>query len=38
MSYRDGASAEIYVANADGTNIRRLTENDANDTSPVWRP
>lgn len=37
MSARDGNS-EIYVANADGSNPRRLTNHQANDSSPTWSP
>lgn len=37
MSGRDGNN-EIYVANADGSNVRRLTNNPANDSSPTWSP
>jgi len=33
-----GPSGEIYVANADGTDIRRLTRSEANDHSPAWAP
>jgi Tol biopolymer transport system component len=29
---------EVFVANADGTNIRQLTDNDALDTYPHWSP
>ena len=29
---------DIYVANVDGTNVRRLTNNPAIDTSPTWSP
>lgn len=36
-SSMDG-NAEIYVANSDGSNIRRLTFNSAIDTSPTWSP
>lgn len=31
-------SAEIYVADADGGNERRLTESEAQDASPAWSP
>lgn len=31
-------SREIYVANADGTGIRRLTRSEADDHSPAWAP
>ncbi|MHB8095716.1 MAG: eIF2A-related protein [Candidatus Aminicenantales bacterium] len=36
-STRDG-NAEIYVAGADGANIKRLTFNSAIDTAPSWSP
>jgi uncharacterized repeat protein (TIGR01451 family) len=36
-SDRDG-NEEIYIASADGTSIRRATNNDAADTDPVWSP
>lgn len=36
-STMDGNS-EIYVANADGKNIKRLTFNEAIDTAPSWSP
>ncbi|MBU0492213.1 MAG: VCBS repeat-containing protein [Chloroflexi bacterium] len=36
-SERDG-NGEIYLMNADGTDQRRLTDNDADDFSPVWSP
>ena len=29
---------EIYVMNADGTGLRRLTRNTVDDSSPVWSP
>ena len=28
----------IYVSRADGTNLRRVTEGDANHMFPVWMP
>lgn len=31
-------NSEIYVANSDGTNIKRLTFNKAIDTAPTWSP
>ncbi len=37
MSQRNG-NWEIYVTNADGSDIARLTENPANDGLPVWSP
>jgi len=33
-----GTSREIYVANADGTEIRRLTRSEADDHSPAFAP
>ena len=36
-SDRDG-NAEIYSCNADGSNIRRLTNNAATDDQPAWSP
>ena len=36
-SYRDGNS-EIYVINADGSGLQRLTSNDDKDTCPAWSP
>lgn len=36
-STRDG-NAEIYVANVDGTSVRRITFNSAIDTAPSWSP
>jgi TolB protein len=37
MSGRDN-NPEIYVANIDGTNLRRLTNHAAGDVSPTWSP
>jgi len=37
VSNRDGNN-EIYVADADGANLRRLTSDDANDDNPSWSP
>jgi Tol biopolymer transport system component len=31
-------SGEIYVANADGTGLRRLTSSEADDEHPTWSP
>jgi TolB protein len=31
-------NSEIYVANSDGSNIKRLTFNKAIDTAPTWSP
>ena len=36
-STRDGNS-EIYVANRDGSNVKRLTNHPQIDTSPTWSP
>ncbi len=36
-SYRDG-NAEIYVMDADGSNLRNLTRNPARDYAPAWSP
>ena len=36
-SGRDGDS-EIYVMNADGSNVVQLTHNDVNDGYPTWSP
>ncbi len=37
VSSRDG-NAEIYIANVDGTNLKRITFNPSIDTSPSWSP
>jgi Tol biopolymer transport system component len=37
VSDRDG-NPEIYTSNADGTGLRRLTNNAVADLSPVWSP
>jgi TolB protein len=36
-SNRDG-NEDVYVMNADGTNVRRLTNHPASDSSPTWSP
>ena len=36
-STRDG-NAEIYVMRADGSDVRRLTNDSASDASPTWSP
>ena len=36
-SDRDG-NGEVYVVNADGTGLRRVTRNQASDSGPVWSP
>jgi TolB protein len=35
---RDGSDMEIYVADWNGKNLRRLTVNKGVDVSPVWNP
>src|SRR5204863_124934 len=35
-SARDQAAGEIYVVNADGRGLRRLTKNRFGDNGPVW--
>jgi len=37
MSGRDG-NPEIYAMNVDGSNLRRLTNTQAGDSSPTWSP
>ena len=37
VSMRDG-NPEIYIMNADGTNVKRLTDNDDDDYYPLWSP
>jgi TolB protein len=37
MSARDG-NTEIYVANVDGSSVRRLTNHPAADSTPTWSP
>jgi TolB protein len=37
MSNRDG-NHQIYVMNIDGTNQKRLTNNNADDWYPSWSP
>jgi TolB protein len=38
-STRDGSgNSEIYVMNRDGSNVRRLTNHPAADTTPTWSP
>jgi TolB protein len=33
-----GGNAEIYVAAADGTDVRRLTRSPGGDCNPAWSP
>ena len=35
-SARDQAAGEIYIANADGSGLHRLTKNRFGDSGPVW--
>ena len=35
---RRSGKAQIYVMDADGKNLRRLTSNDATDRTPAWSP
>ncbi len=37
-SYNDPNTAEIYVMNADGTTLHKLTENAIPDYKPTWSP
>lgn len=37
MSKRDG-NWEVYLVNADGSDLKRLTDNPANDGLPTWSP
>jgi Tol biopolymer transport system component len=37
-SYRQGRTGEIYVVNADGSALRRLTRDTVDDQSPDWQP
>ncbi len=34
----DGDSAQIYIVNADGSNVRPLMQNPGNDSFPDWSP
>ncbi len=34
----DRPNNDIYVVNADGTNLQRLTYNESDDTKPMWSP
>ena len=39
QSHRDDPlQAELYLMNADGSNVRRLTNNDVADEAPAWSP
>jgi Tol biopolymer transport system component len=37
-STRDGGDTELYLANADGTDVVRLIANDGNEMEPDWQP
>jgi TolB protein len=34
----DGADSEIYAVRADGTDLRKITDNDRNEYEPSWSP
>jgi Tol biopolymer transport system component len=38
VSDRDSATGDIYVMNADGTDVRRLTDNDVAEAMLAWAP
>jgi len=38
QSYRSGATADIYLINADSTGLSRLTGDPANEKKPAWSP
>jgi len=35
---KDRPNNDVYAINADGTNLRRITFNESDDTQPVWSP
>ena len=37
-TYRDGSNTDIYVMNANGTGVTRLTDDPAPDEYPAWSP
>src|SRR5439155_3716037 len=38
MILSKGGSPDVYVANADGTNLRQLTKTREDESSPCWSP
>jgi TolB protein len=38
MSDRDGGQMDLYAMNRDGSNVRRLTNHPAADSTPTWSP
>lgn len=38
VSERDESSGEVYVMNADGSDVRRLTDNDLSEVMLAWAP
>lgn len=38
MSRRGGNNWDVYIVNIDGSDIRRLTEDEASDGLPIWSP
>lgn len=38
MDGRTQTSSELFIINADGTNLRRLTHNDVRESAPSWSP
>ena len=38
VSYREYPNSDVYIMRKDGSDVRRLTEDPAKDTYPVWTP
>ena len=38
VSPRGGVDRDVFIVNADGTDLRQLTENNAGEFSPTWSP
>ncbi|RKU19234.1 hypothetical protein C6501_01530 [Candidatus Poribacteria bacterium] len=38
MDQNNQKSSELFIMNADGTNVQRLTDNNVDDDSPSWSP